>query len=61
MPDLHPLIPPADVVRERLSRAVRETELLRSLLPLAVRAERERAHGGIATQDGPEQRREAVA
>ena len=61
MPDLHPLIPPAQDVRERLSRSVRETIMLRSLLRLAVRADRDRGQVNSIGQPLPERRREPVA
>ena len=45
MPEICPLIPPAQAVRERLGQTVREARMLRSLLNLAIKADQERKHG----------------
>lgn len=42
MSEAQALIPPPAVVREKLSNAVRETQFLRSLLRLSIRASEER-------------------
>ncbi len=44
-------LPEPDVVRERLGRLLRETRLLRRLLPLAVEAAEERRHQRLATKE----------
>jgi hypothetical protein len=51
VPDLIERIPPPDEVRERLSRALREAQLLRQLLRLAEHAAKDRGRN-IGRQAG---------
>jgi hypothetical protein len=52
-PDLIEKLPDPDAVRERLSCAVREVQLLRQLLRLAERAARDRQRSGAHTGETP--------
>lgn len=47
-------LPEPDVVRERLGRLLRETRLLRRLLPLAVEAAEERRHREVTAGEDQE-------
>jgi hypothetical protein len=42
VPDPHKLLPPSALIQQRLGEAIRAERLLRQMLRLALRAERER-------------------